>query len=1305
MTAMVEGDLFHVARRRASTGAAVAGAVDRVPGDSADERAQRSPEGKPGGAANQFSPDAHPALPRCFLASRPVVHSWSRIAGMQTDPLAARRATHLALRVCYPLPMAGRGWQIWIDRGGTFTDVLAKPPRGPFRTHKLLSEDPAGTEDPTLAGIRAVTGLGPADDLRAAPIESVTLGTTVGTNALLERTGAATVFVTTQGFGDVLRIGTQNRPRLFAREIVLPEPLAAWVVEVSERVSADGEVLIPLDERAARSALAAARAEGATAAAIALVHGWRYPAHEARVAELAREAGYGHVSVSHETVPLQRLVPRGDTTVADAYLSPPLRAYVDRVAAGLGPEVRLRCMQSNGGLAAADRFRGKDSVFSGPAGGVVGAARISARAGHRRIIGFDMGGTSTDVCHVDGAFERTRSAEVAGVRLRAPMLSIHTVAAGGGSILRFDGARFRVGPESAGAVPGPACYRRGGPLTVTDANLLLGRIRPESFPAVFGPEGGAPLDPEVVRQGFADLAAEITSAAGNGRTPEEVAEGFLAVAVDNMAAAIKRVSVHRGHDVTRTALCCFGGAGGQHACAVADALGMDTVIIHPQSGILSAVGMGLADFTAIREQTVERPLTSRHLREVETTLQRLATAAAAELRAQGLEEKRISVALRVHVRTAGSDTALPVPFGAQGTMVRAFRRAHRRRFGFVPGMEEVLVAATAEAEATGKADVLRTPRLPKAAAAAANTARVEVHSGGTWRAATAVGRSDLKAGEPVMGPALVLEDHGTNWIAPGWQAELARNGSLVLTRAVPRPKREAAGTRVDPVRLEIFHSRFMSVAEHMGAVLKNTASSVNIKERLDFSCAVFDSSGGLVANAPHIPVHLGAMPETVRAVLEVSGAYMLPGDMYITNVPADGGTHLPDVTVLAPVFGGEGDELRFLVGARAHHADIGGITPGSMPAHSRALEEEGVSIPSQLLVRRGRFRETRVREVLGSGRWPARNPAQNIRDLKAQVAACQTGVGEVHRMIAQYGYDSVRAYMGHVQDNAAESVRRVLDRLPDGEFACALDDGSKVRAAIRVDRAARTATVDFTGTSPQRAGNFNAPPAIARAAVLYVFRCLIGDDIPLNSGCLEPLAIVLRPRSLVNPDPGRAVAAGNVETSQLIADALFGATGTLAASQGTMNNFSFGDARHQYYETLCGGAGAGPGFAGASAVHTHMTNSRLTDVEVLESRYPVVVESFAIRRGSGGGGAWRGGNGVVRRLRFTAPVRASLLSGRRVAAPHGLAGGEAGATGRGWIERAAGVREDLAGSAEIDLEPGDVLVIETPGGGGYGSVP
>ena len=1193
-----------------------------------------------------------------------------------------------------------RGWEFWIDRGGTFTDIAARSPGGRMHAHKLLSDAGPDAEDRTLAGIRAVLGASADADLTLAPIDSLTIGTTVGTNALLERTGTPTALVITRGLGHALRIGTQARPKLFAREIRLPDPLYARVVEADERMSASGEVLTPLDEDSARRGLVAAVAAGCEAAAIVLAHGWRHSVHERRLAEIAREAGFRHVSTSADTSALQKLVPRGDTTVVDAYLTPLLRAYVDRVAAGLGRGVRIRCMQSNGGVTGAARFRGKDSVLSGPAAGVVGAVRTSVRAGFSRVIGFDMGGTSTDVCHYDGAFERTWQTEIAGVRLSAPMLMVHTVAAGGGSILRFDGARLRAGPESAGATPGPASYGRGGPATVTDANVLLGRLPPKFLPHVFGAEGVSPLDRDASAAAFAPLANEIAQATGNAATQEEVAEGFLAVAVDNMAAAIKRMSVQRGHDVSAYALCCFGGAGGQHACAVADALGMDAVVVHPHAGILSAVGMGLADVTAIRERTVEAPL-GESTAEVARSLDELAAAARAEVEAQGIAPARVREARSLHIRTAGSDTALKVRFGAPGAMERAFRRVHRRRFGFAPARDEELVAATCMVEATGKARPLSlpTPRLPETAAVP--VAEQKVFAGGAWRDTPVFRREDLRPSEPVAGPAIVLEAFGTNWIAPGWQAERTPNGELVLTRAEPRPVRIRSGTGVDPVLLEIFHNRFRSVAEQMGAVLENTASSVNIKERLDFSCAVFDAGGNLVANAPHIPVHLGSMGETVQAVLKSHGGAMRPGDVFVTNAPHAGGTHLPDVTVLAPVYGEDGERL-FFVGARGHHADIGGTTPGSMPARSSHLAEEGVCIESQWLVRRGRFREAAIRAALAGAPYPARNPDQNLADLRAQAAACALGARELLRLVERVGRGTVTAYMGHVQDNAAESVRRVLDGLPDGAFACSLDDGDEVRVAIRVDRAARKAVVDFTGTSPERSDNFNAPPAIARATVLYVFRCLIDDDIPLNSGCLAPIRVTLPEGSLVNPGPGAAVAAGNVETSQLITDALFGAAGALAASQGTMNNLTFGDETRQYYETLGGGTGAGPGFGGAPAVHSHMTNTRLTDVEVLESRFPVVVEAFGVRPASGGAGRWRGGDGLVRRLRFREPLHMALLSGRRIVAPHGLAGGGPGAPGRAWIERADGNRVALAGCDDAELAAGDALVIETPGGGGYG---
>ena len=1184
------------------------------------------------------------------------------------------------------------GWQFWIDRGGTFTDIVARRPDGTLSTLKLLSEAPERYDDAALAGIRRCLGL--ADDAPIAPerVAAVKMGTTVATNALLERKGEPTLLVVTRGFADVLRIGQQNRPDLFARAIRLPEMLYGRVIEVDERMDAQGCVLRSLDEAATARALSDARQEGWRAVAVVLMHGYRFPAHERRIGQLAREAGFAQVSLSHETSPLIRLVGRGDTTVADAYLSPILRRYVERVAADLDGS-RLLFMQSSGGLAEARRFQGKDAVLSGPAGGVVGAVATAAQVGLTRLIGFDMGGTSTDVWHYDGAFERSFDTQVAGVRLRAPIMDIHTVAAGGGSVLSYDGARFRVGPHSAGANPGPACYRRGGPLTVTDCNLLLGRVRPEFFPTLFGPDGAQPLDVDVVRQGFAVLAAQ------SGLAAERVAEGFLHIAVQNMANAIKRVSVARGHDVTRHALACFGGAGGQHACLVADALGMDTIVLHPLAGVLSAYGMGLADLRVLKERALEVVLGAETCPAVNRAVADLEAQARSELERQGVERLDMTLRRSLKVRTQGSDTALEVPFGDVAAIADAFARAHAARFGFV--MEgHALVVESAAVEAAGGGEAAAAPLLEASGQQAPPLARLSMYCQGQWRPTDAFARAALRPGQRVDGPALLVEDTATTIVDPGWRAEVLAPGHLLLTRAQPRPARMAAGTGADPVMLEIFNNLFMNVAEQMGAVLANTAHSVNIKERLDFSCALFDASGGLVANAPHIPVHLGSMGEAVRTVLVERGGELRPGDSYVLNSPYNGGTHLPDVTVVTPVFL-DGAPL-FFVASRGHHADIGGITPGSMPPDSTHIEQEGVLLDNVLLVRDGRFHQAEIEHLLSAGRWPARSIAQNIADLKAQLAANERGATELLRLCGHYGGATVRAYMEHVQDNAEESVRRAIAGLKDGTFAVEMDDGAIIRVAIAIDHRRRAARIDFTGTSGQRPGNANAPKSITRAAVLYVFRCLVDDAIPLNEGCLKPLELVIPAGSMLAPQPPAAVVAGNVETSQAVVDCLMGALGLMAASQGTMNNLTFGDASRQYYETLCGGAGAGPGFAGASAVHTHMTNSRLTDPEVLEWRYPVLVDGFAIRRGSGGNGQWPGGDGVIRRLRFLEPMAAAILSNRRRVAPFGLAGGGDGQRGENRVERADGTVEILPGTAQVDMAPGDVLVVETPGGGSYG---
>ena len=1197
------------------------------------------------------------------------------------------------------------GWQFWIDRGGTFTDIVARAPDGQLSTHKLLSENPDRYRDAAIAGIRAVLGMAADAPIPPGTIDAVKMGTTVATNALLERKGERTLLIVNRGFADALRIGNQTRPRLFDLAITLPSLLYERVVEVPGRVGADGDVIEPLDEAAAAAAFAEARAAGIAACAIVLMHAWKYPDQERRLAALARAAGFTQVSTSHQVSPLLRLVPRGDTTVVDAYLSPILRRYVDQVADQLAG-VRLFFMQSNGGLAEAHGFQGKDAILSGPAGGIVGAARTAAMAGIERIIGFDMGGTSTDVALYAGAFERAFETEVAGVRMRAPMMAINTVAAGGGSILQFDGARMRVGPDSAGADPGPACYRRGGPLTVTDANVCVGKIQPAHFPPIFGPGGDLPLDGAIVADKFAALADEIAAATGHRRSPREVAEGFLRIAVANMANAIKQVSVQKGHDPAHFALACFGGAGGQHACLVADALGMQTVFLHPFAGVLSAYGMGLADQTALREQAVERTLDPAIVPDLHALADRLAAEATAMLAAQGADPAQVVAHRSAHVCYAGTEAALIVPLADHDAMVAAFTEAHRARFGFATQERALTVAAVAvEAVAAGE-QVAEAHLAARTGGAPAEIDRVSLFSGGAAHAAPVFDRAGLRAGDRIPGPALIREAGATTVVEPGWQAEITPRDHMLLHRIAPLPDRIAGGIdRPDPVLLELFNNLFMNVAEQTGAVLQNTAMSVNIKERLDFSCAVFDAEGRLVANAPHIPVHLGAMGESVRTVLAHRRGSLKPGDVVALNNPYNGGTHLPDVTVITPVFDAAGTRLLFFVGSRGHHEDIGGITPGSTPPASTTLEEEGVVIDDFLLVDGGRFREAELRALLASARYPARSPDVNVADIKAQVAANAKGVQELGRVVTQYGWDVVAAYMRHVMDNAEESVRRVIDRIGDGAFDYTMDDGAALRVAVTVDRAARTARVDFTGTAAQRErNNFNAPQAVTRSVVLYVFRCLVGDDIPLNDGCLKPLEIVIPDGSFLSPHPGAAVVAGNTEVSQAVCNALFGALGSMACSQATMNNFLFGDPTWQYYETICGGTGAGPGFDGTSAVQTHMTNTRMTDPEVLELRYPVRLESFAIRRGSGGAGRWRGGDGSVRRIRFLKPMTAVIVASRRNVAPFGLAGGADGAAGRQWVERADGTREVLSGTAAAELAPGDAFVIETPGGGGYGAV-
>ena len=1194
------------------------------------------------------------------------------------------------------------GWQFWIDRGGTFTDIVARDPGGRLSTHKLLSENTELYRDAAIAGIKSVLGLGADQPIPPGVIDAVKMGTTVATNALLERQGERTLLLVNPGFADALRIGNQARPRLFDLDIRLPDQLYDEVAEIPGRIGADGTEWAPLDEAAARTVLAEAADRGIRACAIALMHAWKYPAHEQRLAELAVEAGFTQVSTSHATSPMLRLIPRADTTVVDAYLSPVLRRYVEQVASELG-RTRLYFMQSNGGLTEAGQFQGKDAILSGPAGGIVGAARTAEMAGFDHIIGFDMGGTSTDVALYAGAFERAFETEVAGVRMRAPMMAINTVAAGGGSVLQFDGARFRVGPDSAGANPGPAGYRRGGPLTVTDANICVGKIQPRHFPSIFGPAGDAPLDADIVRTHFAELAAEVTAATGAAQDPRDIAEGFLRVAVANMAAAIKQVSVQKGHDLARFTLACFGGAGGQHACLVADALGMNTVFIHPYAGVLSAYGMGLADQIAMREQAVEQRLEPDLLASLQGLCDCLAADARAALLAQGGDADRLLTRHRLHLRYEGTEAALIVDLADYDSIIAAFTEAHRTRFGFATPDRAITVEAVAVELLQPGEPVAEARLAPRADGQATPIDVVEIWSNGAAHAAPVYDRATLRSGDHLPGPALVREAIATTIVEPGWTAEVTENDHMILRRTEPRAVLIASGTKqADPVLLELFNNLFMSIAEQTGAVLANTSMSVNIKERLDFSCAIFNADGALVANAPHVPVHLGAMGESVKTVLRARGNSLRPGDVIALNNPANGGTHLPDITVISPVFSEDGVELRFLVACRGHHADIGGITPGSTPPHSRTLEDEGVVIDNLLLADADGFREAEFRAMLAAARHPARSPDVNVADIKAQIAANAKGVQELHQIVAQYGWEMVRDYMGHVMDNACESVRRVIDRLQDGAFDYEMDDGARLRVAVRIDHPRRTATVDFTGTSPRRDGNFNAPPAITRACVLYAFRCLVGDDIPLNDGCLIPITLIIPPGSFLAPPPDAAVVAGNTEVSQAICNALLGALGAAACSQATMNNFLFGDATRQYYETICGGTGAGPGFAGQSSVHSHMTNTRMTDPEVLELRYPVLLEEFSRRIGSGGAGRWRGGDGVVRRLRFLEPMTAVVVASRRRIAPFGLEGGESGAVGAQWVDRADGRREILAGTASVDLEAGDRFSILTPGGGGYG---
>ncbi len=1190
-------------------------------------------------------------------------------------------------------------WQFWVDRGGTFTDIVALQPNGVLVTRKLLSENPDRYGDATLQGLQEILGESVLEPDGACILK---MGTTVGTNALLERKGESCVFVTTKGFGDALLIGYQNRPDLFARNIVRPDPLYQSVIEIHQRHSAGGDEIIPLDVAQARQKLQQAFDGGFRSCAIVFMHGYRFHEHEKRVGQLAREIGFRQVSMSHEVSPLMKLISRGDTTVVDAYLSPVLRRYVDQLAGKL-KGVLLMFMQSHGGLTEARCLQGKDSILSGPAGGIVGAVETSRQAGFHKIITFDMGGTSTDVSHYAGHYERSFNTEVAGVRICSPMLRIHTIAAGGGSILHFDGWKYQVGPDSAGANPGPACYGRGGPLTITDCNVMLGKLQPDLFPQIFGPRGDKPIDRSIVQEKFSRLAHKIKEATGDTRTIHQVAQGFLDIAVDHMAHAIKKISVQRGYNITEYTLCCFGGAGGQHACLVADALGVDRVLIHPYAGVLSAYGMGLADIRSLQEESVESLLSDedekgRGLRERVAELEAKVRGAVSK---QGVPDEHISVEPQVHIRYEGTNSTIHVPFGVSSIRTE-FESLHRRRFGFTMPQRNIIVEAIV-VEAVGKSVVL-SERTSKSSIQREPIGRKRIFTGGEFCDANIYRRENLVSGEIVKGPVIVVESTGTTIVEMDWQLEVTPENHILLTRLAPRSlHRKVMGTTdVDPVMLEVFNNLFMSIAEQMGVALENTACSVNIKERLDFSCAVFDARGGLVANAPHMPVHLGSMGESVRAMMKCHKGQMQPGDAYILNNPYNGGTHLPDITVVTPVFGADGKEALFYVASRGHHADVGGITPGSMPPDSSVIHEEGVLIDNVQLMDCGTLLEEDTKKLFTQGPYPARHVDQNMADIRAQLAANEKGLWELRAMVDHFGLSVVRSYMQHIQNHAEESIRQVLRGLKGGYFTYEMDDGCFIKVAISVDNKAGKAVVDFTGTSDQHPLGYNAPSSVVRAAVMYVFRTLVDDVIPMNEGCLKPIRIIIPEGCMLRPRYPAAVVAGNVETSQYVTDALYGALGVQAASQGTMNNFSFGDDRYQYYETICGGAGAGKGFSGCDAVHTHMTNSKLTDPEILEQRFPVRLESFEIRRGSGGAGRFRGGHGTIRKLRFLKPMTAAILSGHRRVPPYGLAGGKPGTPGRNSVVRVNGATKRLGSADKVEMQKGDLFVVETPGGGGYG---
>ena len=1198
------------------------------------------------------------------------------------------------------------GWRFWIDRGGTFTDVIAISPQGEVKRKKLLSEHPERYRDAAVQGIAEFMEVSGNASPAASKIASIRMGTTVATNALLERQGAAVLFVTTEGFGDGLAIGHQTRNDLFDLNIKKSQLLYSEVIEVQERIGAHGEIIYPLNCDVARQQLQNAFEKGYRSCAIALMHAYRYPIHEKQLKNIARDIGFSHISTSHEVSPLIKWLERAGTATVDSSLSPVLHHYVKQFCDSFDDteqvKEKLFFMQSNGGLCYTSKFHGHNAILSGPAGGVVGMIRTAQYAGFDRLVGFDMGGTSTDVSHFSGEYERNNHTEVDGIAFYAPTLKIRTIAAGGGSILRFADGRYQVGPRSAGALPGPACYGRGGPATLTDCHLVLGRLVPTYFPQVFGQHGNAPIDVQSATKALQKLCDEQETITGNRETPFSMAQGFLQVATANMAEAIKHISVEQGFDPREHVLCCFGGAGGLHACGIAESLDMAKVLIHEDAGVLSALGIGMADFRVVKQHSIENLLDEKLIPELSVYIKQLEKSALEELQESTDSVGEITINVKVSLRYQGSQSSILLPFTSYEELHKHFIDSHRQRFGFVfPERPLVMENVQVEAVIFNESNYYDNHHFSSEASphpVGETLMMVEQQQ----QSVPIYHHTQLAVKSIIKGAAIITQPTATIVIEPGWQGEILSQGELLLSKLAVSPSKHRATVVADPVQLEIFHGLFMSVAKQMGYVLQNTAASINIKERQDYSCALFDKEGQLVANAPHIPVHLGSMGEAVRSVIKQQAGRMQPGDIFLHNTPWNGGTHLPDITAVRPLHSKDGKHIHFYTAARGHHADIGGTSPGSMPATSQHIDEEGILFDCFPVVSDGVLNEKALHDRLCNAPWPARNPEQNLADLRAQVASCLKGAQEILNMQDKYGIEVVEAYTRHVQDNAELAVRRALEQVVDGSFTYVDDGGRKLCVKVTVDSKTSSVEFDFSGTSKIDPGNFNAPEAVCRAAVLYVLRTLVDDPIPLNEGCLKPVSIHIPQDCLLSPRYPAAVAAGNVETSQMVVNTLLAALGKSGWSQGTMNNFSWGNDDYQYYETICGGAGATSSADGASAVQTHMTNSRLTDPEILEWHYPVRIEAFYIRKGSGGSGKYRGGDGVCKRIRFLVPMKTNMLSGNRVVAPVGLKGGGPGQVGKNYVEKAKGERVHLAGIAQYNVAKDDVYVIETPGGGGFG---